>query len=1591
MSLNPIQTAENLTQRYLSYLRTSSSFSDEEVQKSSDSKLNSTRFVKGPYLEATPPFVSSKSVEELIKEKLLSAEFRKLKTDKLPLERSLWHHQEQAVIKIIQEEKNVVVATGTGSGKTDAFLIPILNHLFRQKENGTLNPGVRALLLYPMNALANDQLKNLREYLKSYPDITFGRYTGDTKERHSEALDHYRDINNQKDPLKNELICREQMKESPPHILLTNYAMLEYLLLRPKDHVFFDGIDNKRTYAKNWKFLVMDEAHTYNGARGIEMAMLIRRLKQRINPTQDKLTCIATSATLGGTKKKENKIEIAKFTNDIFGEPFSKESVIFSKRKQLHSGGNKTWLPKESGFYTKLEDIIATEENKRPDLQRVLNLIREYNLPSSVLKKNNNQDELSSMLFFMLRNNEHLKRLQEELEKRPVLLQDVIETINQDIKIKLNPDQLISLVNLAVKAKNHKDDQPLLPARYHLFIKAVEGCYLRLLPDKQIFLQRRETDRVEDESYQVFEIGSCRQCNSLYLVGELHDTGEKQILSQPGKKYYEDIDNLEFFLLSSDNSYNSEINEDEEIVEERVNGEDGRYKLCGKCGAIDKENIMLLCGCPEKNYFQVYKVNSKEGMVHKCPACAKTNSRRSMISRFILSKNALTTVLATSLFQSISQKSPETAKLLAFSDSRQDAAYFAPYLNRTYKHILARNLILETLKDNRENVLTRKWRIQDLVKPLAKKIERIGILPRESEQTYTDEAYKWILNDFLRIEKRIGLEGLGLLGFSLVQPVDWDPPEELLKSPWNLSRSEIWTLYQVLLDTFRQYNAITFPSGVSPENEYFRQYTYQHFFREKNADAKKKIKSWIPSPGHPNTRKDFLMRLANPLNSNIKEDEIIKALETIWKEITTSDKWDDYFEIRNIRNTGTTFLIEPKKWALVPTIISKSDWYKCKTCKNITLKNLRNICPEFRCNGTLAEFNPLKENKGNHYFYLYQNLFHNEIVAEEHTAQLTSDRASKLQEEFNEGKVNVLSCSTTFELGVDIGELETVFMRNVPPNPANYVQRAGRAGRRTSSTGFSLTFAQRRSHDFSHYKNPNRMISGEIKSPYFELRNEKVILRHINSVALALFWKKYPKTYGSVKSFFFEDKGTKKLRKILENKPQRVLDALNTIVPENLHKDVGVPDWSWTDNLFDRKNGVMKLAAEELYNDIEELEQLKEKAARQELYASARHFKKVIETIKGEDILGFFAKKNIIPKYGFPVDVVPLKVNTHTKAGEDLDLDRDLKIALSEYAPSSEVVAGGKLWTSRYIKKPPKKEWRRYRYAVCQECKRFHKQFSEKEGNLSTCDSCNQEIKGHIRGEFIVPQFGFISDKKDRSPGEAQPQRTFTTRTYYSGNSDELNRLSLNFSGNKITTLSSTNGKLAIVNHAEFKGFQICRSCGYSLKTEEDLPDIHKNAWGRECEGKFLHGKHLGYEFQTDILEIHFAYIKNDEDLKYSLLYVLLEGASEALSIDRSDIDGVLYAAGSLDPETIGTRPSFVLYDDVPGGAGHVHRIANEEANLKAVLRSAYKKVKNCTCGGEEASSSCYGCIRNYKNQFCHDQLNRRLVIDFLTDIGLNL
>jgi len=342
--------------------------------------------------------------------------------------------------------------------------------------------------------------------------------------------------------------------------------MLEYLMLRPEDTCFFNG-----SSAKNWRFIVVDEAHIFNGAKGIEMAMLLRRLKDRVvNGQKGRLQCIATSATFGSEKKSFPAVK--KFAERLFDEDFdwieedtNFQDIIKAEKKSIDKLPSISWTP-NSNIYQLFQDYIDQDyEDIQWSLldQRATESGIPKNIIDEAIKIGKQSHAFQPFLHEILKGDSHLIKLRKILETGSVELGNVSNNIfNTD----LDPEQkLISLVDLAARARLSDDDQPLLPARYHFFVRAIEGAYISLQPTKKLYLERQEHVVEEGQNYLVFEVASCRQCGAAYLVGELNEKDGKQYLCQPGKNVFENHEKLEYFYIPFEKYIPVPIDEDDEV------------------------------------------------------------------------------------------------------------------------------------------------------------------------------------------------------------------------------------------------------------------------------------------------------------------------------------------------------------------------------------------------------------------------------------------------------------------------------------------------------------------------------------------------------------------------------------------------------------------------------------------------------------------------------------------------------------------------------------------------------------------------------------------------------------------------------------------------------------------------------------------------------------------------------------------------------------------------------------------------------------------------------------------------------------------
>ncbi len=1637
MSLHPINTTRKIVDTYRRYLKTIYPFRNEQLRRAFAQKLDEPkRLVKGPLLEASPPFRVERSINALVQEKVLHPSFANLcMPNTLPYDRPLYVHQEKALRNVVERRRNLIVATGTGSGKTESFLIPILNHLLCEEETGTLEqPGVRALLLYPMNALANDQLKRLRTLLKNYPAITFGRYIGETRDTYARALQQFREEWHD-EPLPNELLARVEIQENPPHVLLTNYAMLEYLLLRPQDTSLFDG-----PTGQHWRFIVADEAHVYDGASGIEVAMLLRRLKDRIVQSEPgRLTCIATSATLGEGRK--DFPQAAAFAEQLFGEPFSAEDVFEAERKDVGELG-APWGAGDAVLYKELSQLFGNHQDT-PTPEAIALVCRRYRLRAEVVASAQNADDANRSLYEVLRGDERLHRLQLDLQREPHFLTDIARKLFPELEAEAAQESAIQLVNLALRARPDGDSLPLIPARYHLFARALEGAFVCFHSeghaDRQLHLFLSRHERCPECDNQVFEVATCARCGIAYIVAEeAVETRHNQraaYLSIPKGGYGAEERPLRYFILSGELP---DTNEDEHGEESPDDGAWPAHILCCCCGQLVAKGESLTCPCrtlPLQVRRAPFDGTEQDRMY--CPQCA-TRARGGAVYRFLTGQDAPVSVLATALYTELppdfavemEEKPGQGRKLLIFADSRQDAAFFAPYLERTYNNILRRRLIYNALQQD-EAARSGELTLESLAERLREQAEEAGLFGiREDRDQKMSMMRTWLMQELSPYDRNQSLEGVGLLHLRLRWPPGWQAPAPLLAPPWSLSTTEAEVLVRLLLDTLRRNMVFRFPDQVDPENDVFAPRNRKYYVtNQPHAGGKlpRHILRWSPARAS-NGRLDILEKVLAKTDPNLLDAErrhtAKETLQALWEQhISPLDSlWrrHDYLHHSMLPyKQGVGYQLDYAFWEWRP-IQPDAQFWQCNRCRNLAYDSLRGVCTTYGCQGELVaitsdELSYLE----NHFRDLYQTSFlPMAIKVEEHTAQWTAEEARRVQNKFVRGDVNVLSCSTTFELGVDVGELQAVLMRNVPPATANYVQRAGRAGRRADAAAFALTFAQRRSHDLAHYRDPKKIVAGRVPTPVVAVRNPKIVRRHMHSTLIAAFLRWCVDEHNRflerrdmrVGPFFVPEggliSGSELLRQYLAQQPDDVRQALIRFVPSHIQAEFSVADWGW---LADFRE-VFSLATQKVQEQLNYYDEQIDLAATGKDFKRAAALQRIRNTITGRDLLNFFGQHNVLPKYGFPVDVVEFITDyvEDNDVAERVELQRDLRVAISEFAPGSKLVAAKKIWTGGGIYKLPDKGWATESFAICPACRHFNLQPGDE--SIPHCQ-CGHDLRANSpfqSGVMILPEFGFLADRRLDDSGEARPPRQYTSRVYFSDYDrpqdrdipeqdhqetptphPQLTTVDLN-----VSTRYSRYGQLVLVNHGPNGfGFHICSLCGFAQvmpapRREKKQTTKHKNPrTGRDCPGENLIQRRLGHSFITDVLEIQLtgrlpmqSYRQpphDEKDLWRSLLYAFIEGASQSLGIRRDDINGTIYHYNY----TSGLPPALVLYDDVPGGAGHVRRV-NE--SLPDVFRAAYEHVRDCECGEE---TSCHQCLWHFRNQPFHHELSRGLAAEILRPI----
>jgi ATP-dependent helicase YprA (DUF1998 family) len=1593
------------------------------------------RLVNGPFLEAAANYEYGEALENL---PLASATRQTVAS--VMGGRRLYFHQSQALKLLLPpSERNVVVATGTSSGKTRCFQIPILDNLVRDP-----SPGLRAIIIYPLNALVNDQLQDWERLLGEHKNITFARFTGQTPRDQEDFESHLRkacrarlvgrvapDVLNDeanrlfREELKkvesrpNHLRHRAAIRANPPHILITNFSMLEYLLIRPVDAPLFEGA--------HLRFIVLDEAHAYRSVQATEIAFLIRRLKDRLRV--EKPVCIATSATLGNDKDPASKERVRRFAEGLFGEPFEADAIIYGKRR--------TPELRQPAVTPKADDYIAAASKLADGSTAALAA-----LPDS-------QSSKTLREYFERDTNVH--RLRAELLLQPVELR---ETASQLFGAATGyAEALSSLLTLVATADSEQAGQEaLLPTRLHYFVRAQDGLHVCLRTDcpgrkdgaPAVFPSRKSDDPNVEEGFcplcagagkrsKLVELVTCRRCGWLY--GALRDLGPARARANrengatdpllPGLDGVQPShDSFDTELgLAADNFYTyfscaEELPYPRPAADEEGDTADGRLlfnpesaQWCATCGKrIQSTHDACNCGgakhqrqieifhrqCPTDQGTETLESDLKH-LLPQCPNCLARNTLGVEPVRR-LSETDDETGIAAAIPLSHFDVSPwreknewQVRKLLCFADQRQKAAAFPSLLeDEMFPWDFGREIV--GIVRN----AARPLRFTEVAKELAKRhtdesvpaegklLLPVGVQPDEEnpdwERFFTAHVFAYF---GVPDSARDSAEDFGVVRVRYdVSRQKLEALDQILQ-PFGLGEDDCFAFLQTLFGFARKRKAFRLPDGVPQSHPAFGRVTADICLAKQKAGLNNVVgfvSAAISAKGN-----EFTNYISRALRVDIAKARDVAA--ALWEVLTR--------EALLRHEDGEKFRLYPSQ-LLIEAAPTR---YQCSTCRTITAWNCRGVCPKKECAGELAELPAVgkQDSVVARWVSGDKTISYRSLASEEHTAQIAKETAALIEEDFREQGVNLLSSTTTFEMGINIGDLQKVLLRNAPPNAASYVQRVGRAGRGDDKNAVCVTLCKGTKYDLDCWREPNkRLMLGTVNPPTVFLENAHLAQRHINAYLFA-------ETLRSMRTELSEYAGKQEI-------------PIAVVIPQGLRD--GIPDTWWPKNtkqcFLNLVESWMQRAAEQPPSQSHLDPLVKAVGGWKEAYARASEgFESRIKSITDDlaalmqerrerfnnglatseveraivnllkaDLIAVLAKRGFLPRYAFPLDVVELVTKEDRYAESDVELSRDRGLAIAEYAPGAQVIARKTLYTSGGLafssrRELPEPEW----FWRCRTCQLIRTELTKtklKENVGDACPVCGDRVLEATFRRFIQPlAFRHDADAKVRF-GRNTPVRQRQGLTHFI---DTLDNVNFDEAAGFHIALKS-NGRLFRYNCGPGnRGFRLCRLCGRS----EPIPLVQPRRRGNQQPGAHRWLQYLpsfagsvnctasyhdyavayGHVFESFCLIARpTSHCKSRE----SLGYALHRGLCRILEIDLNEV-GVSFR------RAVGGGDEIILYDRAPGGAGLVKEAYQRWSEI---VKEARRIVTECDC-----QRACYDCLKDFTNQTHHQTLDRHAAISF--------
>ncbi len=1629
--MNIFENLKLLQNSYRDYVFTFQRFKNPKIKEWVHKKIDKgTLLWKEPFIQLNRRYKLGEGLDEFIQNGIIHNKCKRIfsldpkEEDSEPIKP--YQHQSESLKIIFEKNQNTIITTGTGSGKSFCFGIPIVSKCLELKEQGV--QGIKAVIVYPMNALANSQYDDFAERLHG-SGLKIALYTGDTKNNPEEAIQYLKE-SAERDPYDSEILSREEIQNNPPDILLTNYVMLDLILTRFEDRKLFP-IHHKGVL----EFLVIDEIHTFSGKKGADLACLLRRLKERTGTT-GKVRCIGTSATVQSAEGETAQDLITEFAENTFGEEFLSENVV-----------GESFIPLTVDVETKLPPISS-------DLQeKIINFDSTIDSTASIIQSlldDSSIEKIKDELFLgeKLLTHPAVLFLDEELSKKPQSLTDLTTKYNEKYRKNASEtlcrDELLAVLLAGTVVKIIIEDQitSIFTLKLHTFFsqgRTMMSCITKNGPhihDKgEVSCSTCAQRGLEAFN---FPMHFCRSCGQEYYGIEISDNNE--LLPCDMESVEEETETGYVFIPTKEDEewdipgeWLTDTGKVNKAFEENIPQE---IDFCPTCNKISSD-------CNHSDKFKVYKIPKP---LLFCPSCGVFYDRRprefsKLFSFSTVGRSTGTDILVSQMLGGLPANQ---RKVIAFSDSRQDAALQSAHLNHLHKLIHFRRGMYHALVDEGITVDNSKAIFLGEIGPkIYAAYERAEVMPnfRGTERifgtsdTLISKYQKYLhftaINDIVDPARRNqqNLEDVGLIKITYDGLNDVAAYSSFYEEIPELNQLSLLSRADFLsgfLDIFRRQKMI--------HHRFLKYYEFRNEVIEQlNEDVLPDVKNFGDRPNGYSDDAKNVRNLARVYRLTASQSRLVYWAKKILN-VSQERAKEIVLEVVTIFiNPKVEFLIEHKikrvgRILMIPSgvirisAIESSKHLTCPKCNSIyhfseIRQCLRSKCP------SLDEI----DHSLNYFRKLYTIKLDKaiQILAEEHSGQLEGDERRKIETRFREERnpLNVLVCTPTMELGIDIGALSAIYMRNVPPNASRYAQRAGRAGRKGQPsliTTFCGVGSAKGPHDQYFYKYPDKIIAGKISPPRFSLDNEKLLKAHIHSIIIEKIEAKIPgKPEGMIRIdsdnpneplySFYPD-----FVKELNNKINASsIDIVNSI-KRTFNAEIENINWFNEDFILEVTNNFvneLNVAFEYWRKEYKELHEeaeyishtlirhgksrISQDSARYE--AIIRKLQNMREGKKEFYTFRYLANNGFLPNYGFPTTVASLAFFER----ED-DLTRDITIALSEFAPRNSVYYRG----SRYIinSARPKKESQQLvleTILVCPKCQSIV--YGPEARITDACNNCEISLEDVHPFEKCLKFPDMFAKKSTRITSEEEERRRLGSNiTYHYEKGDKPLQYELKFQDTSKAILTYDHGARIIMlnqgTRTKTDGFTICNACNKWLfgdKTIQKHYDPEASPTDK-CskhgeEEQLNRGIYLFTRNKHDVISFDFDLptsidSEKTENFYHTLKETLIQTIQISLDLSENEIDGF------LSPHAVYEGLyRIVLFEKAEGGVGILRSLTNPN-RFKEMVQRALELLHKYDPEDQACQIACYSCLLTFFNQRIHHLIDRRLVLPLLekmTDIDI--